>query len=60
MDGRNGTVKTILIDMLDEVSVKYQISQETLDRYAKLVEVAVKTEDIGCGCEGCHCGGDER
>lgn len=47
MDGRNMTVKGILLSMLDEVSTKYQITDETLERYERMIHTAVREADGG-------------
>ena len=41
MDGTK-VVRELLMEFLDEVSVRYKVPEETLDRYAKLIVSVVK------------------
>ena len=43
MDGTK-VVRELLMEFLDEVSVRYKVPEETLDRYVKLI-VAAARED---------------
>jgi hypothetical protein len=38
-------IRELLMEFLDEVSVWYEVSEETLDRYVKLIDAAVRESE---------------